>query len=272
MIMLYSGNSIDFENNIPYYIQLIDIIKTKISSGEWQVEDRIPSEPELCDAYGVSRTVVRQALREIELEGLIIRRKGKGTYVARPKIGESLAQKLTGFYQDMDERGHKVFTQVLRQQIIPASEKIASYLEIEPDTPVIDVHRLRFIDNEPIVLVTSYLPHNLCPQLVNADLSHQSLYAFIEANCGVTIASGKRYIEAVAANDSEAKLLQMDIGSPLILLDSVSYLEDGQPIEYYHAVHRGDRSRFEVELVRVRESGKLKDTLEEVAKELPSSN
>lgn len=270
--MQYSGNSIDFSNNIPYYIQLMDILKAKISSGEWQVEDRIPSEPELCETYGVSRTVVRQALREIELEGLIIRRKGKGTFIARPKIGESLAQKLTGFYQDMDERGHKVFTQVLRQQVIPASEKIASYLEIEPDTPVIDVHRLRFIDNEPIVLVTSYLPHDLCQQLANADLSHQSLYAFIEENCGIMITSGRRYIEAVAANKSEANLLQIEVGSPLILLDSVSYLEDGRPIEYYHAVHRGDRSRFEVELVRVPKSSNLKDTLGEVAKELPSSN
>jgi GntR family transcriptional regulator len=172
----------------------------------------------------------------------------------------------------MDERGHKVFTQVLRQQVIPANEKIASYLEIEPDTPVIDVHRLRFIDNEPIVLVTSYLPHDLCQQLANADLSHQSLYAFIEENCGIMITSGRRYIEAVAANKSEANLLQIEVGSPLILLDSVSYLEDGRPIEYYHAVHRGDRSRFEVELVRVPKSSNLKDTLGEVAKELPSSN
>jgi GntR family transcriptional regulator len=76
------GKSIDFDSNIPYYIQLIEVLKSMIASGQWKPGDQIPSEPDLCDTYGVSRTVVRQALREIELDGLIVRRKGKGTFVA----------------------------------------------------------------------------------------------------------------------------------------------------------------------------------------------
>ncbi len=270
--MLYSPSAINFDSNIPYYIQLMDVIEAKIRSGDWQAGDRIPSEPELCETYGVSRTVVRQALREIELAGLILRRKGKGTFVSRPKIDESLAQKLTGFYQDMVERGHKVVTQVLRQQVIPASDKIAGYLQIEPGTQVMDVHRLRFIDDEPIVLVSSYLPYNLCSGLLNVNLTNRSLYEYIEGECGIHIASGKRYIEAVAADQQEAELLNTDVGAPLIMLDSVSFLEDGTPIEYYHAVHRGDRSRFEVELVRVWDHTDIRTTLDEVAKDLPSSN
>ncbi len=270
--MLYSPTAINFDSNIPYYIQLMEVIEAKIRSGDWQAGDRIPSEPEFCEMYGVSRTVVRQALREIELAGLIVRRKGKGTFVSRPKIDESLAQKLTGFYQDMVERGHKVVTQVLRQQVIPASEKIAGYMQIEPNTPVVDIHRLRFIDGEPIVLVSSYLPYNLCAGLLNIDLTHRSLYAYLEGECGIQIATGKRYIESVAADEQEAELLKTDVGAPLIMLDSVSYLEDGTPIEYYHAVHRGDRSRFEVELVRIRDNADRRTTLDEVAKDLPSSN
>jgi GntR family transcriptional regulator len=172
----------------------------------------------------------------------------------------------------MVERGHKVVTQVLRQQVIPASEKVASYMQIEPNTPVVDIHRLRFIDGEPIVLVSSYLPYNLCAGLLNIDLTHRSLYAYLEGECGIQIATGKRYIESVAADEQEAELLKTDVGAPLIMLDSVSYLEDGTPIEYYHAVHRGDRSRFEVELVRVRENADRRTTLDEVAKDLPSSN
>lgn len=270
--MMASNKTIDLSSNIPYYIQLIDVIKGQIESGDWGTGDQIPSEPDLCESYGVSRTVVRQALRELELEGLIVRRKGKGTFVAKPKISESLAQKLTGFFQDMVERGHQPVSQVLRQEVVPASDKVASYLEIEPGTLVMDIKRVRSVKDEPIVLVTSYLPYELCPRLAETDLTNQSLYEFLENECGIMIAYGRRTIEAVAANKEEAKLLQVAVGAPLILLDSVSNLEDDTPVEYYHALHRGDRSRFEVELVRIKEVGKVRKTLKPAELNLPSSN
>ena len=156
--MVNSKNPIDFDSHIPYYIQLIEALKEKISLGEWKVGDQLPSEPELCEIYGVSRTVVRQALREIELEGLITRRKGKGTFIAEHKISESLAQKLTGFYQDMVERDLESETKVLRHEIVPANKKIADYLEIEPGTLVYEITRFRNVNEEPILLVTTYLP------------------------------------------------------------------------------------------------------------------
>ena len=192
--MVNSNKTIDFSSNIPYYIQLIEVLREKIDLGDWQDGDQIPSEPDLCEVYGVSRTVVRQALRELELEGIIIRRKGKGTFVAEPKISESLAQKLTGFYQDMVEPGHNPITQVLRQEVVPATEKVASYLGVDPGTQVIDIKRLRYVNNEPIVLVTSYLPYDLCPQLADVDLTDQSLYAYLEDECRIMIAYGRRSI------------------------------------------------------------------------------
>ena len=82
----------------------------------------------------VSRTVVRQALRELELDGVITRRKGKGTFIAEPKISEGLVQKLTGFYQDMVERGLRSSTKVLHQNVVPATEKVARFLNIAPET------------------------------------------------------------------------------------------------------------------------------------------
>ena len=98
------NKKIDFNSLIPFYIQLMDTLRAKITQGEWQPGDQLPGEHTLCDTYGVSRTVVRQALRELELEGLIYRRKGKGSFVSKPKISGALAQKLTGFYQDMEAR------------------------------------------------------------------------------------------------------------------------------------------------------------------------
>jgi GntR family transcriptional regulator len=245
---------INFESHIPYYIQLMDILKEKVQGGAWVPGDQIPGEHDLCEMYGVSRTVVRQALQELELEGVINRQRGKGTFISLPKISEGIVQKLTGFYQDMVERGLRPGTKVLHRNVGPCTEKVAGFLNIKQGEKVIDILRLRYINEEPIQLVTTYIPYDICPALATVDLSNRSLYEFLEKECGVVIAKGRRYVEAVLASESEAELLGIERGAPLLLLDSISFSETGQPIEYYHALHRGDRSRFEVELVKLRES------------------
>ena len=245
--------AINFESHIPYYHQLIEIIKQNIKEGLWQPGDQIPSEMELCESFGISRTVVRQALRDLEGEDIIFKRKGKGTFVAKPKISEGLIQKLTGFYQDMVERGLEPKTKVLFQEIVPANKKIAEYLDVPMGTEVVEIERLRLIHDEPIQLVTTYVPLHLAPNLPNIDLRDRSLYQYLETEYGIKIFRGKRYIEAVLASQNEAELLEIDEGDPLVMLDSISFTKTGQIVEYYHALHRGDRSRFEVELVHFEE-------------------
>ena len=267
MVMVVDQNS-----PIPYYVQVKEALRQRIQQGEWMRGDQLPVDLELCQMFGVSRTVIRQALNELVNEGLVIRRKGKGTFVAEPKIGESLVQKLTGFYQDMVDRGHAPASQVLKQEATPASPLVAAFLEIAPGTPVIEIERVRFVQDEPIVLVTTYMPQVLCPELLHEDLTHQSLYAYLERRYNLVTVRGHRTLEAVPANEYEANLLQVKRGAPLILLDSVSYLEDGTPLEYYHALHRGDRSKFEVELVRIREQGKVREVMGGEVMDLPPSN
>jgi GntR family transcriptional regulator len=252
--MVNMKDSINFDNHIPYYIQLMDILKEKVQHAEWAPGDQIPGEQDLCEHYQVSRTVVRQALRELEYEGVISRQKGKGTFISLPKISEGLVQKLTGFYQDMVERGLNPGTKVLHQNVIPSNDKIARFLNIKTGEKLIDIQRLRFINEEPIQLVTTYIPYEICPALASVDLTNCSLYEYLEKEYEIFITKGRRFIEAVLANDFEAELLGIERGAPLLMLDSISYSDDGIPIEYYHALHRGDRSRFEVELVRSRES------------------
>ena len=242
---------IDRTNPLPYYVQLKAALVESIESGHWKPGDRIPSEPELCRMFAVSRTVVRQALKDMTYQGLVVREKGRGTFVAEPKISSSsLVHSLVGFYQDMAERGQAPVTKVLEQVIEPASARLMAALRIEATTPVVKLVRLRYVQDEPIVLVTSYLPYDLCPKLADADLSEQSLYAFLKAEYGLSVTSGRRRIEAVAASETEARLLNIEEGAPLLKLDSVSFLEDSTPLEYFHGVFRGDRSRFEVELDR----------------------
>ncbi|MGD2252471.1 MAG: GntR family transcriptional regulator [Anaerolineales bacterium] len=253
--------SIDRRSPIPFYVQLKQALTDAIHNGLWAPGDRIPSEPELCQSFGVSRTVVRQALTELTYEGVVVREKGKGTFVAEPKISSaSLVHSLVGFYEDMAERGQAPVTQVLEQVIEPAGPKLATNLKLEPMTPVIKLVRLRFVGDEPIVLVTSYLPYELCPKLVKADLAHQSLYAFLKQEYGLSLASGRRRIDTVQATESEARLLQIEKAAPLLRLESISYLEDGTPLEYFHGAFRGDRTRFEVEIDRRRGRSRTRET------------
>ena len=264
--------NLDRDSHVPYFAQVIDIIRERVGDGTWPAGAQLPSEPDLCEMFGVSRTVIRQALAELDHDGMIVRRKGKGTFVAEPKIYEGLVQRLTGFYEDMVQRGHVPVTQVLQQQVKPATSKIAARLSLKSGTPIIEIERLRFVENEPIVLVTTFLPYELCPEAATTNFSAQSLYQFLEARYGLVIARGRRTLEAVAANEYEARWLGTVVGAPLILLDSTSYLEDGTPVEYYHARHRGDRSKFEVELIRMRAQGNIKAVANEDMLAFPPSN
>lgn len=248
---------IDRTSPVPYYAQVAQVLQEQIKSGDWRVGDRLPSEATLCEIFNVSRPVIRQALHELLTEGLIVRRKGQGSFVATPKIREGLFQRLGGFYQDMVNQGYAPVTRVLKQEIMPANRFVAGQLRIDAGTPVIEIERVRSVEYEPIVWVATFIPLALCPPLVSADLADKSLYTVLEEEFGLTITRGRRTLEAVAAKDYEARLLNVEPGAPLISLHSVSYLADGTPLEYYHALHRGDRSQFEVELIRVRESNGL---------------
>lgn len=249
---LLRGNAVDHDSPVPYYHQLKEWFREALSNGALQPSQRIPSEAEICQAFQISRTVVREALDDLVNEGVLYRRKGKGTFVAQPKIGESLVQKLTGFHQDMVDRGFNPVTRVLEQTVVVASKILGERLNLDNGGQVIKIDRLRFVHNEPIVFVTTYIPYNACPGLERDDLTTQSLYAVLEGKYGLEIARGRRTLEAIAANEQEAKLLEIRPGAPIVLLKSISYLKDGCPIEYYEARHRGDRSQFEVELIRVR--------------------
>lgn len=243
---------IDQDDKIPYYLQVKDRLQELIDQQTLKPGDKLPSEVELCEGFGVSRTVIRQALQELEYEGLVRRRKGIGSFVAEPKVVETFVQKLSGFAEDMATQKIETHARVLRNETIPATARVAEYLGLAPETLVVVLERLRFVGQEPVQISTSYMPYSLCRKVLRADFTHQSLYEFL-AEHGFFLVRGYRTIEAVRANEMEASLMEVDIGTPMLMIDSVGYLEDGTPIEYYHAIHRGDRTRFRVELMRTRE-------------------
>jgi GntR family transcriptional regulator len=244
---------VDRASPIPLHIQVEEALKDRIVRRTLKPGDLVPGDLQLCGQFGVSRTTVRQALAELAREGLVVRERGRGTFVAPPKLTERAFERLSGFFEDMVALGHPPVSQVLRQQVGNADEKVAVRLNLEPGAPIVEIERLRFVEDEPVVLTTTYLPHTLVPGLETADLTRRSLYEYLQTEFGFSLARGRRTIEAVAADTRQATLLGVRKGSPLVFLQSVSYLADDRPIEFYLAFHRGDRSRFEVELMRGRQ-------------------
>lgn len=241
---------IDRNSWTPYYAQLRAIIEADISSGSLPVGAQMPSEARLCEEYGVSRTVVRQALMELTNEGLISRIKGRGSFVAPPKVDEHLAQSLIGLAEEVSARGGRLENKILGFGRQEAPTHISRILGLGPDEDVIRLERLRLVDGEPWVVTTTYLPSTLCAPLLEFDMSSRSLYATLEHDLGLTIHHGRRTIEAALAGPERGVLLQLDPGAPVLLLQSTSYLADGRAIEYFIAWHRGDRSRFDAQLYR----------------------
>lgn len=247
--VLDNEDSIDFNSAIPYYYQLQQCLEAKISLGQWEAGQKLPGEKKLGDHFGVSRTVIRQALNELASNSLIETQKGKGSFVSAPKHAWQLMQSLSGFNENAIACGQAIQTEVLELKLVPASGEVAESLQLAAGEPVTMLKRLRFVDGEPIVVVTTYIPEKICPDLVDEDFTDASLYEMLATKHNLAIAEGVRTIESVTATSDLSQLLQVKEGAALSLLKSIGWLADGTPLEYYVAWHRGDRSRFQVRLV-----------------------
>jgi GntR family transcriptional regulator len=243
------ATELDRASTLPLYHQVKQLLLDRVRAEDLAPGARVPGDNELCRSLGVSRSVVRQALAELEVEGVVVRVKGRGTYVARPRTAEHLVARLTGLHEEMSARGVSVTSTVRRQEVVPADGVVAAALELETGTPVLVLERLRHVGGEPWVLTTTHLPTDVAPDLAAEDFTEQSLYGVLESRYGVRLTHGRRSVEAVPASEEAARLLQVRSGDPLLRLQSTTWADD-RPVESFVALHRGDRTRFEVDLER----------------------
>lgn len=234
---------------VPKYQMLKETILGKIITGTWAPGMLIPAEPELCQQFGVSRITVRHAIGDLVHEGRLRTVQGKGTFVAAPKLEERFVQRVFGLYEDMERRGLHLTTEVIRQEVVPASSDVATCLGIAEGERVHVLVRVRSVEEEKLLISTTYIPERLCPELANDDLSTGSLYQLLRTRYGLTLYRGKRTLEAIAAGQWEARLLDLALASPLLRLNSIAYLQNGQAFEYSQALHRGDRALIELEFI-----------------------
>ncbi|MGO1286488.1 MAG: GntR family transcriptional regulator [Brachybacterium sp.] len=250
------GAQVDRRSSLPMYDQLQRALLRSIEDGTLQPGDLLPGEHRLCEIHDVSRTVVRQALGMLEHDGVIVRIKGKGTYVAPRKTSETLAGRLTGLHEEVAARGGSVTSDVLRHETVPAPPHVAQQLSLDPEGDVVLLVRLRHVDGEPWSLSTTWLPPRLGELIADADLRTGSLYQVLEDH-GVRAVSGERSVEAAVTDDQEGALLGIGESQPVLRLTSTTFDADGEPLEHFSALHRGDRSRFVFPVSRGTDAARL---------------
>ena len=172
--MVLSSENIDKNSPIPAYYQIMNHLREKIAEGVYPINSTLPPERELVEMYQVSRMTVRQAIAELVNEGILVRRKGIGTFIAPPKLEQELSS-LTSFTEDMAQRGMKAGGRILSFKEIAPDATIQKILSISAEETVYESVRLRLADDEPMALETTTLIASLCPGLKREDLENQSL-------------------------------------------------------------------------------------------------
>lgn len=232
---------------IPLYFQLQEDLKRQVDQQIYTPGQRIPTEKELEKIYGVSRITVRKAVEGLVFEGILVKRQGIGTTVARKKISEE-SLKLKSFTEKMAEQDIKVDTVVLEAQLIEASSRIAKHLDIGEASNVLHLKRLRLADDEPIAVFSSYIPLFIGLSLED-DLAG-SLFDLLENKYNVKISHSDRIISASRANSETAELLGIDQGEAVIIVSYKTMDEELRCVEYAEGVYRSDKYQYRLRYTR----------------------
>jgi GntR family transcriptional regulator len=235
---------LDRASDEPLWLQLTGILRTAIDSGIFRPDQALPSEAELIDLYGVSRTVVREALAELVRRGLIYKIRAKGSFVSPPRRDLNFIGSTLGSSADLEAAGRSLSTRVLSLAEGIATAEEAAALKIEDGNEVIRLRRLRLVDGTPWLLVETALPKKLFPGVMKANLENRSLYEHLRRHYGTVPSGADRWLTAVIPTVEQASLLELPTGSPVLHIESIAWGVDNVPFEYYRALHRTDESRF----------------------------
>lgn len=230
----------------PLYHQIKENITRQVVSGRWKSDHALPSETDLCHHFGVSRGTLRRALGDLENQGLIVRRQGRGTFVAKPKFEGSVL----GSYRNyrVGAVPHCAVSRLLGISRSPATPDLQDILQLGKRASVFEVRRLQFMDGVPVTLSTSFIPAALTPGLDKLDIEHEFFYGLLEQRYGLSFLRAEEFLEPAIADDVVAGELGLPIGAPVFLVERHSFLVGDRPGEFRRAYMRGDRYRYRIEL------------------------
>lgn len=229
-------------------MQIQEYIAELILSGQMPPETKLPSERELSQNLDVSRMTVRRSITELVNEGVLERRHGSGTYVAKPRITYN-ARELISYVQAMQTRGITTTSQLLEFGQVPASRRLAERLDLGVGDPLYRVILLRLANRIPFVVERYFFPNSRLPNLEEYDLEKTSINDLLTEGYGVQFGHIAQSIEAVAASETVADQLRVDEGFPLLMITkTISRKSDGKPVEFAQDFLRSDYARVHSEL------------------------
>lgn len=233
---------------VPMHTQIREIVRRRVLDGTYAPHSQMPSESQMMAAFGVSRITIRQALGDLQKEGLIFKVPGKGSFVAKPKAFQNLSR-LQGFGEAMAPAGYETFSQVLSMRQVAAAEQVARRLRLKPGAPVFEIQRLRYLNREPISVDQSYFPLALGQRLAQEDLPARDIFVILENDYGLHLTHADVQIEAISADETLARQLGTAEAAPLLRIERLTYADE-QPVDFEFLYYRGDAFQYRLRIDR----------------------
>ena len=217
---------------LPMYEVIYRDLVRQLSCGALEPGDRLPSEGEMAEHFGVSRMTVRQAVGRLTDERRLVRRRGAGTFVANPHATFRKVHTLGPFSEDIGRGGASIDTLIHVQQVADAPQEVSDRLGLKPRQKVVRLLRVRVVDGRPAAIQDSWVPYGLAPSLADEELLGGSLYRTLTDRFGVGPAWAEQEVSAAAASAEQAALLQVSPGTPLIAITRLAHSDGAGPVEF----------------------------------------
>ncbi|CUO63577.1 MULTISPECIES: GntR family transcriptional regulator [Clostridium] len=221
--------------NEPIYIKIEKYLRELIDSEKIKPGELLPSENQLSEEFNVTRMTVRSAFNNLVKQGYIIRKRGIGSIVLGNKVSDNMGA-MESFTKEMLRKGYEVTTKLISLLVIEADDTIKERLNIEKGENVWEIKRVRYANGEPVSYMITYMPVKMFPNLKKDDCI--SLYNYIRDN-NYNIYKANRTIEAIISNAELINLLELDSEAPILHIEQVGILQNGEAFEYSHTYHYG---------------------------------
>ena len=245
--------TIDRKSKIPLYEQLKLVLQDQILLGELAPGMLLPTEHQLCQKYDISRITVRNALSDLEQSGLIERIQGRGSMVKSKTIRQS-SREVQGFTQSMARQGERPYSELIEKNIIVANPALENHFHLPPNGNYLLWHfrRLRYFNNEPVVIMNHYVRKELGDKMHEYELGDVSYYSLYEKILNHPLDNSEGLITAVQASPEVASVLKVKIGTALIWYRGIAYLKGNITVEVNYSLFIGDRFQFETQMTKPR--------------------
>ena len=218
------------DSPIPLYHQLENVIKEKIDAKQFKPGEQIPSERDLSEKYDVSRMTIKKAIDKLVEQGILHRKRGKGTFISKEENRIDTLQELIGFNKRVKMLGDKPSSILLERKLIKSDDFISKKLNIAKESDIIFTRRIRLSNEIPKAYEESYIPKDICPKILEIDLERESIYnTFMETGNRPTKARQK--IEAISVDEPIKEVLNMEIGTPILKIDRITFSGE-KPIQF----------------------------------------